>query len=604
MKKNTGCPDVLNRKQVLAACAGLLFFAVAACFPALAADALPCQAGLSTGCGYSNVQDSDRDGVCSDTHCGVDCKELPEEDYRHYLYCSPSGELYNAHPDKCPDTKPGVAVDEYGCETDEIDMGDTTRAPLYRLYNDQYHNHVYTTTMESKEWLMSYGYAYEGIEGYVLKDHVEGSVPLMYLYHPEWIDSYYCIYEDSKKNAEELGYVFQWNEGYVWPTGNESKPYIPGTLPLYELWSQGLKDHFYTTSRPEADRLVSTGDYVEEGIRAYVYASAKNVGGTDADTECIITLDNEELCPDDKSITEAEFQDTSQAANSNLLFCMKRAENYYRYCNSTKQAASSYYEDGELIDSAVFPVASDTYCEIGLPPDELCPNYPDVYKDATFTDHHENANLEESRCLVRAAEYYHACGNTKSVTATFYADGKPVNSVGYPDNADTECIITLPEDELCPTEPVIGQPSFNDYGHGADVIEGMCLIRAAEYYNWCNNTKPVTASFYDGGELVSSISYPDNADTECIITLPAGELCPAYPQIMSQSFNDYAMGSDMIEPVCMVRAAQYYSTCQNTRPVTASFYRDGKLENSLTYPSQTLAYYYNLLLSFIYAYFY
>jgi hypothetical protein len=90
--------------------------------------------------------------------------------------------------------------------------------PLYRLWSSTVGDHFYTTSAEEAETaLVSDGYSYEGVAGYVYGD-------------------------DS----------------------------CAGTVPLYRAYSASVGDHFYTTSAVEFNSAIGVSGYTSEGVAAFV----------------------------------------------------------------------------------------------------------------------------------------------------------------------------------------------------------------------------------------------------------------------------------------------------------------------------------------------
>jgi len=75
------------------------------------------------------------------------------------------------------------------------------RVPLYRLYNSTNGNYIYTADGTERNSLVSSGWTYERMEGYVYNSSLpqpSGTVPLYHFYHTVEPDNFYTTYEDEK----------------------------------------------------------------------------------------------------------------------------------------------------------------------------------------------------------------------------------------------------------------------------------------------------------------------------------------------------------------------------------------------------------------------
>ncbi|HEX2091962.1 MAG TPA: S8 family serine peptidase [Longimicrobiaceae bacterium] len=136
--------------------------------------------------------------------------------------------------------------------------------PLYRYWNPGIGDHFYTT-----DWAElgggRYGWAYEGIQCYVLPRSRTGAAPLYRYWNPGIGDHFYTT------NWAELG-----SGGYGWAF-ERIQCYVPvsaqsGSIPVYRYWNPGIGDHFYTTSWAE----LGGGRYgwTFEMVQCYAWPSA------------------------------------------------------------------------------------------------------------------------------------------------------------------------------------------------------------------------------------------------------------------------------------------------------------------------------------------
>ena len=129
---------------------------------------------------------------------------------------------------------------------------------MYRLYNPNSTEHLYTDNAGERDWLAGAGWNYEGIAWIAPKDATK---PVYRLFNPFTGEHHYTTDEG------ERGYLLGsgWNdEGVGWRT------YDSGT-PVYRLFNPnnpGAGSHHYTTDAGEKDWLASTG-WNYEGIAWY-----------------------------------------------------------------------------------------------------------------------------------------------------------------------------------------------------------------------------------------------------------------------------------------------------------------------------------------------
>jgi Fe2+ or Zn2+ uptake regulation protein len=149
--------------------------------------------------------------------------------------------------------------------------------PIYRYYQEQHHDHFYTTNAgeigtTSPGQTGNHGYKFEGILGfaYPTDHHVE---PVHRYYHGGHHDHFYTT------NAGEIGTTTPQavgNHGYTF----ESTPFFifthhhSGLVPVYRYFHEGNHDHFYTSNAGEIGTTTAgqTGNhgYKSEGVLGYV----------------------------------------------------------------------------------------------------------------------------------------------------------------------------------------------------------------------------------------------------------------------------------------------------------------------------------------------
>lgn len=122
---------------------------------------------------------------------------------------------------------------------------------IYRLYNSNTGEHLYTSKPNEKTELIKVGWLYEGI-GWV--GPVEGE-PVYRLYNPnaDGGDHYYTTNQNEADSLVSLGWMMDY--------GGEPVFYSGGDVNLYSAYNPNAKSgsHNYTTSRTEQDSLITLG---------------------------------------------------------------------------------------------------------------------------------------------------------------------------------------------------------------------------------------------------------------------------------------------------------------------------------------------------------
>jgi hypothetical protein len=133
--------------------------------------------------------------------------------------------------------------------------------PLYRYWNAAIADHFYTTSWAELGSGRN-GWAYEGIQGYVLPQPRAGAAPLHRYWNSAIGDHFYTT-NYAELGSGRYGWAYEGVQCYV-PVSQQA-----GTVPLYRYWNAGAGDHFYTTNYAE----LGGGRYgwVLEGIQCHAY---------------------------------------------------------------------------------------------------------------------------------------------------------------------------------------------------------------------------------------------------------------------------------------------------------------------------------------------
>jgi len=143
----------------------------------------------------------------------------------------------------------------------------TATVQLHRLVNDK-GEHFYTaSTVEKDRVIKVDGYRDEGVVGYIWATQVSGTDALHRLYRGSKgiRDHFYTVDIAEKQRVEDRdGYKEEGITGYI------SKTQLPGTVPLYRLFSERYGEHFYTISDKERESAEKNDGFKGESIVGYI----------------------------------------------------------------------------------------------------------------------------------------------------------------------------------------------------------------------------------------------------------------------------------------------------------------------------------------------
>lgn len=139
---------------------------------------------------------------------------------------------------------------------------DTT--PIYRLYNPDNGEHLYTTDANERDVLYSsYGWGYEGIAWYASTS----GTPVYRLYNNVLCNHLYTTDLNEIKVLTSM-------PDTAWTVDNNNQPlfYSDGEVPIYRVYNEGLQGmHHLTTDKNEYDTLPQFG-WAQEGVSLYAVA--------------------------------------------------------------------------------------------------------------------------------------------------------------------------------------------------------------------------------------------------------------------------------------------------------------------------------------------
>lgn len=140
------------------------------------------------------------------------------------------------------------------------DTQSSTAMPFYRLNKNSYH--LFTLSLEEKDYLRTTGWTYEGVAGYLYSDEVTGTVPVYRSYNATSSDHFYTTDSSERDQEESNGWKYEGIAGYIYSAEVEN------SVPFYILNNNG--NHFYTSDKQEHDQVISSLGFKDEGILGYV----------------------------------------------------------------------------------------------------------------------------------------------------------------------------------------------------------------------------------------------------------------------------------------------------------------------------------------------
>jgi flavoprotein len=144
----------------------------------------------------------------------------------------------------------------------------------------------------------------------------------------------------------------------------------------------------------------------------------------------------------------------------------------------------------------------------------------------------------------------------------------------------------------CPAQPTVlitrSDGLLLDNARGAHKSQEVCLSRASEYHAWCSSKKSITAKFYNNNVLVDSLSFPEDLPKNRCEISGLVDNCPAQPTVLITRSDglllDNARGAHKSQEVCLSRASEYHAWCSSKKSITAKFYNNNVLVDSLSFP--------------------
>ncbi|CAN5660442.1 hypothetical protein BH18ACI1_BH18ACI1_04260 [soil metagenome] len=139
---------------------------------------------------------------------------------------------------------------------------------LYRLYNAQSRDHLYTSKCDEKDNVVRGGFVYEGIAGYVASRQMRRTVPLYRLLLSSGAHFYTTDFREMTSLSQTAGNRSEGIVGYL--ANNQMK----NTVPFYRLASSDR--HLYTINEQEKNSYLQTPGNRLEGITGYIWTSGSS----------------------------------------------------------------------------------------------------------------------------------------------------------------------------------------------------------------------------------------------------------------------------------------------------------------------------------------
>jgi hypothetical protein len=171
-------------------------------------------------------------------------------------------------------------VDAHGSAIiDNIIIGPGTvipKIPVYRFWSPSSQDHLYTASETERQKVSDprHGdWVAEGIAYFALPSGGDPNTKPVYRFYSPVLDSHFYTISESEKNKLLTRFADSWIfEGvFFYAYDEDHRP--ADAVPVYRFWSDVLRDHFYTTSEPERDKVINMNPQIwtSEGIAWYAY---------------------------------------------------------------------------------------------------------------------------------------------------------------------------------------------------------------------------------------------------------------------------------------------------------------------------------------------
>lgn len=135
--------------------------------------------------------------------------------------------------------------------------------PVWRAYNLNDGDHLYTISREEYDWIVGLGWQAEDIAFYSVMPEYENAIKVYRLYNPNSGEHFYTLSENEYDDVATKGWRKEGIAFYMVPKEMGHTIYR-----VFNPNTTGPGSHLYTKSRTEASWLISLG-WVDEGIAFY-----------------------------------------------------------------------------------------------------------------------------------------------------------------------------------------------------------------------------------------------------------------------------------------------------------------------------------------------
>ncbi|WP_343214744.1 MucBP domain-containing protein [Enterococcus alishanensis] len=145
----------------------------------------------------------------------------------------------------------------------KVSTPDNNLVPIWRAYNLNDGDHLYTTSIDEYSWIVGLKWQAEGIAFQSVLSSYTGAVPVYRLYNPNSGEHFYTISESEYSSVAQKGWKKE-NIGFYMVPKDEGQP-------IYRVFNPnatGPGSHLFTESKDEANWLINQG-WSNEGVAFY-----------------------------------------------------------------------------------------------------------------------------------------------------------------------------------------------------------------------------------------------------------------------------------------------------------------------------------------------
>jgi len=140
---------------------------------------------------------------------------------------------------------------------------EATLVPIYRAYNPNDGDHLYTASQEEYDWITGLKWNAEGTAFQSVLSDYEGAIPVYRLYNPNSGEHFYTVSEAEYNNVSDAGWTKEQVGFYMVPKDEGDAVYR-----VFNPNATGPGSHLFTSSKEESTWLIDQG-WTDEGIAFY-----------------------------------------------------------------------------------------------------------------------------------------------------------------------------------------------------------------------------------------------------------------------------------------------------------------------------------------------